>query len=108
MKEVKLVGVGDQIWEALKKKRAVFLYRNFLNEDTGTEEDVIGVVSHFQRDAETGSITGVARLFEGEIPDLLEIPNEVVVGFRVPEEPTDLEFLLTPFFDRCKEKPNVN
>lgn len=104
MKEVKVTGVGDQIWEALKKKRAVFLYRNFLNEDTGTENDVIGMVSHFQRDKETGNITGTARFFEEEIPNLLEIPNEVVVGFRVPEEPTNLEFLLTPLSDPDNNK----
>ena len=100
--EVKLRVAGSQIWEALKKKRAVFLYRNFLNEDTGDADDVIGVVSHFQRDRE-GNITGLARFFEDEIPNLLELPKEVVVEFRTPE-PSDLEFLLTPVPDPDNNK----
>lgn len=99
MKTIDIRGVGDQIWEALKKKKAIFLYRNFLNEDTGEEDDIIGVVSHFQRDG-GDNITGIVRIFDEEIPKLLEIPNEATIGFRVSEEPTaDLEFLLTPLVD---------
>ncbi len=88
-----MLRVADQIWEALKKERAVFLYRNFLNEDTGSEDDVIGAISHFSKDS-AGNITGITHLFDEEIISLLEMPNEVSVGFRVPEEASNLEFLI--------------
>ena len=86
---------ADQFWESLKQKRAVFLYRNFFNEDTGSEDDIIGVIDQFRRD-ENGNVTGRAHLFDDEILRLSEFPNDVRIGFKSLPGLASLDFLVYP------------